>query len=111
MVSRSRRSVVQGAASALALSLAGCVVAPAGPYAGPGEVVAVAPPPPQAEYIGAPPVVGYIWIGGYWVWQAGRHVWITGHWEPPRPGYVWVPPAWHREGPGWRHRPGYWARR
>lgn len=112
MSSHRVRYLVLSAACGIALALAGCVVAPAGPYYGyAGEVVPMAPPPPQVEYYGAPPVVGQIWIGGYWGWQANRHVWIGGHWESPRPGYHWVPHAWHRDGPGWRQRPGYWARR
>jgi hypothetical protein len=102
------RTLLLAASLALALPLVGCVVAPAPYY---GDMVTVAPPPPQAEYIGAPPVVGYIWIGGYWTWQAGRHVWIGGHWAPPRPGYRWVPHHWKRDGQGWREQPGYWSRR
>lgn len=109
MTSRPSRSLVLGAAVALSLTLAGCVVAPA-PYGYYGEPVAVAPPPPQAEYAPPPPVVGWLWIGGYWSWRANRHVWIGGHWEAPRPGYRWVPHEWRREGPGWRERPGYWDR-
>lgn len=111
MAHRLVRTVLLSAACALTLPLVGCVVAPAGPYYGyGGEVVPVAPPPPQVEYYGAPPVVGQIWIGGYWGWQANRHVWIGGHWESPRPGHRWVPHTWTREGPGWRPRPGHWAR-
>jgi hypothetical protein len=89
--------------------LAGCVVVPEQPYYT-GEVVSVAPPPPQVEYIGPPPVAGYIWLGGYWGWHGGRHTWVGGHWAAPRPGYHWVPPAWHQAGPGWRFHPGRWSR-
>jgi len=112
MAQASIRRLVLAAACTGTLLMAGCVVAPVGPYYGyEGEVVQVAPPPPQTEYYGAPPVVGHIWIGGFWGWQANRHVWIGGHWEAPRPGYHWVPHAWVRQGPGWRQRPGYWERR
>ncbi len=112
MAHRSVRRLVMVAACAGTLLTAGCVVAPVGPYYGyEGEVVQVAPPPPQVEYYGPPPVVGQIWIGGFWGWRGGRHVWIGGHWEAPRPGYHWVPHAWLREGPGWRQRPGHWERR
>src|SRR5262245_666786 len=86
--------------AALGAALAGCVVAPVAPapaYGYGSEVVAVAPPPPQAEYIGPPPAVSYVWIGGYWGWRGGRHVWNGGHWEAPRPGYHWVPHAWVHE--------------
>ena len=95
-----------------ALALSGCVVAPVGPYGGGyyGEPVAVAPPAPQVEYYGAPPVVGNIWISGFWGWGGGRHVWTPGHWEAPRPGYHWTPHRWEQTPGGWRQRPGRWDR-
>ena len=106
------RRIVTIAVCSGTVFVAGCVVAPVGPYYGyDGEVVQVAPPAPRVEYYGAPPVVGQIWIGGFWGWNAGRHVWIGGHWDAPRPGHRWVPHAWERQGPGWRQRPGYWERR
>ncbi|QTN25231.1 YXWGXW repeat-containing protein [Rhizobacter sp. AJA081-3] len=112
MATRSVRRFVTLAVASSAILLAGCVVAPVGPYYGyDGEVVQVPPPAPQAEYYGAPPVVGQVWIGGFWGWRGGRHVWIGGHWDSPRPGHHWVPHAWVRQGPGWRQRPGYWERR
>jgi YXWGXW repeat-containing protein len=107
---------------AIALMLGGCIVAPAPrPYyvapapvyvaPAPVEYVQVAPPPPQYEVIGAPPVVGYVWLGGYWNWVGGRHVWVAGHWDAPRAGHVWVAHTWVREGGGWRMAPGHWERR
>ncbi len=93
-----------------AISLSACVVYPArGRYA--AGVVAVAPPPPQVEVVGAPPTPGYLWIGGYWNWVGGRHVWVNGYWAAPRPGFYWVPNAWVHVHGGWRMRAGYWARR
>jgi hypothetical protein len=104
------RSFAGGAALGLAaLALTGCVVVPARPYYE-GPVVAVAPPPPQAEVYGAAPVAGYIWIGGFWNWVGGRHVWVGGHWEAPRPGYRWAPHRWEPVGNGWRLNPGHWER-
>jgi hypothetical protein len=112
--------------------LAGCVMVPAQPYGtvasvqpyygnggyGYGDgggyaapVVPVAPPPPQVEYAGPPPVAGYIWLGGYWGWHDGRHEWMRGHWEAPRPGYVWSPHVWVHEGDGWRLHGGRWQPR
>lgn len=91
------------------VSLSACVVAPvpaSGGYY--GEPVVVAPPPPRVEYVGAPPVAGYIWIGGYWNWYGGRHVWVPGRWAPPRHGYVWVPHRWQQDGRNWRQEGGYW---
>ncbi|WP_077033756.1 YXWGXW repeat-containing protein [Pelomonas sp. KK5] len=99
------------AAISAAVSLSGCIVAPArGAYAYDGAVVTVAPPAPQVEYYGAPPTPGYIWLGGYWNWVGGRHVWVGGHWEAPRAGYHWVPHAWVHAGNGWRMEPGRWER-
>ncbi|MCZ2439049.1 MAG: hypothetical protein LC119_02595 [Burkholderiales bacterium] len=103
------------AAAALGLALTGCVIAPVGPGPGgydDGPVVEVAPPPPRYEVRPLPPGPGYVWIGGYWTWQLGRHVWIGGRWAmPPSPGRAWVPGYWYRSGPGWRWRDGYWRRR
>jgi hypothetical protein len=103
------------AALASATLLAGCVVrgsvaVPAPPVVYVGGTVNVAPPPPQVEVYGAPPAVGYVWLGGYWNWVGGRHVWVGGHWEAPRAGYHWVPHAWVHAGGGWRLREGHWAR-
>ncbi len=98
-----------------AAALGGCVIAPlppAGPYQSEeGPVVDAPPPPPQYERAPPPPAVGYVWIGGYWGWRAGRHVWIGGRWALPPAGYAWVPGYWGRYGHGWRWRGGYWGRR
>ncbi len=110
MKATSVRSLALASACAVSLTLAGCVVAPA-PYGYYGEPVGVAPPPPQVEYAPPAPVVGWIWLGGYWTWRANRHVWLGGHWEAPRPGHRYVPHEWQRDGRGWRERPGYWDRR
>lgn len=101
------RRVLLAALVATAIPLAGCVVVPTPRGA---ELVALAPPPVRIESPGAPPAAGYLWIGGYWGWLAGRHVWIDGHWEAPRAGYRWVPHAWNRDGRGWHERPGRWER-
>jgi len=100
-------------ACAAAWMLSACVVAPLGPYGGPaggGELVTVAPPAPQYEVVGVAPVVGHIWLGGYWGWHSGRHHWVPGYWSAPRPGHVWVPHSWARVGGGWRLNNGYWRR-
>lgn len=96
------------AAVAVAALLGGCVVVPADSYY--GETVAVAPPAPQTEVVGVAPAVGWLWIGGYWGWSAGRHVWMPGRWVAPRPGYYWRPHRWDRDGRGWHERPGRWER-
>jgi len=93
-----------------AVVLQGCAVVPEPrPYY--GDPVMVAPPPPRVEYMGPPPMVGYIWIGGYWNWIGMRYQWIPGRWEAPRPGYVWTPHRWDRDGDHWRQSGGQWERR
>ena len=93
------------------LSLSGCVVVPARQAAYyDGEVVNVAPPAPENEFYGEPPVAGYVWLGGYWNWAGGRHTWVGGHWEAPRAGYHWVPHTWVRQGAGWHLNQGHWDR-
>lgn len=71
-------------------------------------VVRVAPPPPQYEYYGSPPVAGFVWITGYWNWGGARYVWVPGRWEAPRPGYYWAPHRWERHGDHWRQQGGRW---
>ncbi len=64
-------------AAAVALTASACVVVPARGYYGGGYyagAVTIAPPAPQVEVYGAPPVAGYVWLGGYWNWVGGRHV-------------------------------------
>jgi hypothetical protein len=110
---------VAGLALGLSLLTSGCIVVPADPspvrasgpqviYTQPGYVN-VPPPPPQPEYVGPPPVAGYVWITGFWAWQLGRHVWMGGHWEaPPRSGARWAPHYWDRGQGGWRLHDGHW---
>lgn len=61
-------------AAALLTGLSGCVVAPVGPAYAVDD---------GYYHRGPPPVVGYVWIDGYWTWQAGRRNWVGGHWGPP----------------------------
>jgi len=107
------RGLRLGLAAALLVgpvALSGCVVTarPAVVYEGP--VVRLAPPPPQVEVVGVAPAPGYVWMGGYWGWEGGRHVWVGGHWAPGRPGWHWVPHHWVATGGGWRMAPGHWER-
>ena len=110
-----RNFLIAAALAAVGVAgLSGCVVVPARhAYAyEDGPVVNVAPPAPEVEYYGAPPVVGQVWIGGYWNWVGSRHLWVGGHWEaPPHPGHYWVPHAWVQVKGGWRMNPGHWEKR
>lgn len=100
--------------SALALmtALSACYIVPVGPRGGydAGPVVVDGPPPPQYEVVPAAPGLGYVWIGGYWTWQLGRHAWVGGRWAVPPAGHSWVPHRWDRGSRGWSERPGYWQR-
>ena len=106
------------AAVATSSLLGACIVVPVGPRQGGrvvetdnGDIVAVAPPPPQTEVFIVAPGPGYFWISGYWGWTGSRHVWVGGRWEGQRPGWQWVPYGWSRRGYGWRASPGRWERR
>ena len=108
-----KRSLRAAAFAALlgSAALAGCVYVPVDRgYAYDTDVVNVAPPPPRAEYYGAPPVVGSVWINGYWGWGGGGHRWVPGRWAGARPGYHWEPHRWVPYGGGWRLGRGHWER-
>lgn len=105
-----RGALLAAAAAGAALALAGCVVAPVGPYAGEVVVAEEAPPAPRYEVVPVAPAVGYVWIGGYWNWVGRRYVWVPGYWHEPRPGWRWVPHRWEPYGRGWRQGGGRWER-
>ncbi|KAF1019369.1 MAG: hypothetical protein GAK30_03153 [Paracidovorax wautersii] len=83
-----------------AIVLSACVIAPPRVYE-PARVE-VAPPAPRVEVV-PPPRVGYVWVPGFWAWDAParRHVWVEGRWEAVRPQAHYVPPHWHADGPFW----------
>ncbi len=102
------RNRLLAAALAATAWLAGCAVAPYDSYPVYGDPVYAEPPPPRVEYPGYAPVVGYLWVGGYWTWTGRRYEWMPGRWEAPRPGYRWVEPRWQRDGQQWRQMRGGW---
>ena len=68
-----------------------------------------APPPPQSEIVVAAPAPDYVWVTGFWSWNAGRHVWVAGRWErPPHGLHAWVAPRWERRGHGYVLVRGFW---
>ena len=115
--------------AAAVIGLSGCVIAPLpapqwrAPVAvqvappmqevAPPVVVAepmLPPPPPQVEIIPVAPVVGYIWVGGFWDFFGGHYIWRAGHYAPPRPGYHWEAHQWEHGPDGrWHLSPGHWA--
>lgn len=102
-----RRTLAVASLIAASAILGGCAVTPSYEthYV---ETVRIAPPPPRIEYVGAPPVVGHVWIGGYWNWGGARYVWVPGRWEAPRHGHHWVPHRWEQHGSEWRRHGGHW---
>lgn len=95
------------AASAVALALAGCVVA--------RPVVVRRPPPPppiRAEIAPVAPTGAHVWLPGHWAWHREHYVWIPGSWAvPASPGYVWAPGGWVARGEGYVWVEGHWRPR
>ena len=99
---------------AAVIGVSACTVSPTRvSLSGPAMIVwaPVAPPPPRVEVMPPPPRHDYIWIPGYWHWEASRHRWVDGHWEPHREHEHWVPHHWEHDDRGqWRLDSGYWRR-
>lgn len=71
----------------------------------------IEPPAEKSEYRGDPPLVGQVWINGYWYWQVNQYAWIPGHWEtPPQIGLRWSPHVWMPVQGGWGLMGGRWER-
>jgi len=78
----------------------------------PPQTVVVAvpspPPPAQVEVIPVTPGQAYVWVPGYWSWNAGW-IWVGGRWcVRPRPAAVWIGGHWSRYGHGWVWIGGGW---
>jgi hypothetical protein len=74
-----------------------------------GVYARTAPPPLRVETYGPVPGPGYVWIGGYWGWQANAYHWVPGRWErPPRGHREWVPGRWEQHGDRYRWHEGRW---
>jgi hypothetical protein len=78
-----------------------------------GEVVVTPPAAPAArvEVITPQPGPNYVWVPGYWAWDAGTatYVWQTGHWiVPQNPSAVWVPGQWVARSTGYVWVDGHW---
>jgi hypothetical protein len=78
-----------------------------------GLVATVQPPPiieevPPAE---RPQGDQYVWIPGYWSWDAERsgYVWVSACWRVAPPRMSWMPGYWSPVPGGWEWISGYWA--
>jgi hypothetical protein len=71
-------------------------------------------PPALPSYDQPPlPVVGYIWVPGYWAWDEsqGDYYWVPGTWlAPPTAGLLWTPGYWNCRNDVYSWVPGYWGR-
>ncbi len=76
----------------------------------------VAPEEPPAQIQEVPPDekplgTQYVWVPGYWAWDASRHgyIWVSACWRAAPPKTYWVPGYWARVPEGWEWIPGFWA--
>jgi hypothetical protein len=101
-------SKVMRAAATAALLLTvftGCVT----PVAAGRVYVRIGPPVPIVEVRGVAPGPGFVWIDGFYRWDAGRYMWMAGRWErPPRAHARWVRGQWHHSRHGWYWVDGHW---
>jgi hypothetical protein len=53
----------------------------------------------------------YVWIPGYWGWDADRDdfIWIGGCWRMAPPKMYWVPGYWTQVPDGWEWVAGFWT--
>jgi hypothetical protein len=69
---------------------------------GPPVLPVYAPPPMPAP--------GFIWLPGYWAYDAGGYYWVPGTWSaPPAAGLLWTPGYWGWAGGAYVWHAGYWG--
>ena len=70
-------------------------------------------PPALPVYVQPPlPAVGYLWVPGYWAWDAdgGDYYWVPGYWsQPPQVGVLWTPGYWGWSDGAYLFHGGYWG--
>ena len=78
-----------------------------------GLVVPVKPPPNIQEVPppDRPQGQQYVWIPGYWGWDADKRgfIWVSACWRVAPPNMSWVPGYWSQVTEGWEWVPGFWA--
>src|SRR5215469_6364331 len=74
--------------------------------------VLIAPPPLPVYEQPICPGEDYIWVPGYWAWDADYddYYWVPGTWVfAPQPGFLWTPPYWAWDDGAYLFHEGYWA--
>ena len=71
-------------------------------------------PPPNIEELPPeerPQGQQYVWIPGYWSWDADRHgyIWVSACWRVAPPRMSWVPGYWSQVSGGWEWIAGFWS--
>src|SRR5215472_16135499 len=79
-----------------------------------GVAVAVTVPPPDLPVYDQPPCPGesYIWVPGYWAWDADfdDYFWVPATWVlAPQVGFFWSPGYWSWSGASFVWINGYWG--
>jgi hypothetical protein len=77
-------------------------------------LVAPSQPPPNIEEVppaDRPQGNRYVWVPGYWSWDADRNdfIWVSACWRVAPPNMYWVPGYWTPVTGGWEWVPGFWA--
>jgi hypothetical protein len=77
-------------------------------------LIAPQQPPPNIEEI--PPAERpqgqqFVWIPGYWSWDADRtgYIWVSACWRAAPPKMSWVPGYWAQVSGGWEWVAGFWT--
>ncbi len=71
-------------------------------------------PPPNIEELPPeerPQGQQFVWIPGYWSWDADRHgyIWVSACWRVAPPRMSWVPGYWSPVSGGWEWVAGFWT--
>ncbi len=79
-----------------------------------GLIAPQQPPPNISEVPPAERPKGqqYVWIPGYWAWDAERadFIWVSACWRAAPPDMSWVPGYWAEVAGGWEWVSGFWTR-
>lgn len=76
-------------------------------------IIALSEPPTDIKEnpaLDKPKGSDYVWIPGYWAWDAERkdYIWVSGCWRIPPANMSWMPGYWNKIPQGWQWVPGFW---